>query len=85
MVTNVRFDVKLAVAIGAAVVFAASAFPGIEAGLTAYAPGPLALLRFLTASVLLIAYVAIARPPLPKPAIGTYQPLRWPSPSKSPT
>src|SRR5918998_1439717 len=42
-----RMDARLSIAVVAAVFFAASAFPGISAGLEGYSPGHLALLRFL--------------------------------------
>ena len=47
-----RMDARLSIAVVAAVFFAASAFPGISAGLEGYSPGHLALLRFLVASFL---------------------------------
>lgn len=62
-------DAKLAAAVTAAVVFAASAFAGIDAGLAAYTPGQLALLRFVTASALLAGYIGATRTKLPKPAL----------------
>jgi drug/metabolite transporter (DMT)-like permease len=60
-----------AVAIATTVVVWASAFAGIRAALAGYAPGPLALFRFTTASLLLGLYALYVRMPLP--------PLRdWP-------
>ena len=55
----------LAIAVVAAVFFAASAFPGISAGLEGYSPGHLALLRFLVASFVLAIYAVFSgiRPP----------------------
>ncbi|MGQ9683087.1 MAG: DMT family transporter [Anaerolineae bacterium] len=44
-----------------------SAFAGIRAGLEAYSPAHLALLRFSVASLALAAYAAAIRMPLPKP------------------
>ncbi|QIN80773.1 EamA family transporter [Rubrobacter marinus] len=44
----------------------ASAFAGIRAGLEGYAPGHLALLRFLVGSGLLAVYAALVRMPLPR-------------------
>lgn len=44
----------------------ASAFAGIRAGLQAYTPESLALLRYLTASLILIAYALVTRMPLPR-------------------
>lgn len=46
-----------------------SAFAGIQAGLHAFTPGHLLLLRFLTASVTLGVYAAITKIPLPPPAL----------------
>ena len=51
-----RMDARLSIAVVAAVFFAASAFPGISAGLEGYSPGHLALLRFLVASIVLAIY-----------------------------
>ena len=60
-VTNTR----VLVALGATVLIWASAFAGIRAGLEAYAPGHLALLRFLVGSALLAVYAVAFRMPLP--------------------
>ncbi|MGI6207992.1 MAG: DMT family transporter [Anaerolineae bacterium] len=46
--------------------FWASAFAGIRAGLTGYGPGELAVLRFIIASAVLIAYALVTRMPLPR-------------------
>ncbi len=43
----------------------ASAFAAIRVGLKGYGPGQLALLRFLVASIVLLAYALFARLPLP--------------------
>lgn len=43
-----------------------SAFAGIRAALAAYSPGHVALLRFITASVVLAIYALITRMPMPK-------------------
>lgn len=53
------------VALGVTIVIWASAFAAIRAGLEGYAPGHLALLRFLIGSALLVVYAALARMPLP--------------------
>lgn len=45
--------------------FWASSFAAIRDALTAYSPGPLALFRFLVASVVLVGYAAIARVRIP--------------------
>src|SRR5215212_4153989 len=60
-----RMDARLAIAVVAAVFFAASAFPGISAGLEAYSPGHLALLRFLMASFVLAMYAVFSEIRLP--------------------
>jgi drug/metabolite transporter (DMT)-like permease len=59
-------DVRLGLAIAAMVVMWGSAFPAIASALPAFAPGPLALLRFLFASVTLGALSAARG--LPRPA-----------------
>jgi drug/metabolite transporter (DMT)-like permease len=51
--------------VGLTLLFWASAFAAIRAGLTAYAPGQLALLRFLVASLVLAVYAVLARMRLP--------------------
>jgi drug/metabolite transporter (DMT)-like permease len=48
-------------ALAVTTIFWASAFAGIRAGLEAYGPGRVALIRLLVASVVLAAYAAIAR------------------------
>jgi drug/metabolite transporter (DMT)-like permease len=58
-------DVRLLAAVVAAVVFAASAFAAIEAGLASYSPGPLALLRMLVASAALAPYSVLSSMRLP--------------------
>lgn len=57
---------RLLLAIGATVLFWASAFAGIRASLEAYTPGHLALLRFLVASAVLVGYAAWIRLRLPR-------------------
>ena len=54
------------VAVAITVVTWGSAFAGIRAGLAAYSPAHLALLRFSVASLALAAYAAATRMPLPK-------------------
>ena len=56
---------KVPLALGVTVVIWASAFAGIRAGLEAYTPGHLALLRFLVASAFLVVYAAVTRMPPP--------------------
>ena len=58
-------DARVLAAIGAVLLIWASAFAGIRAGLEGYAPGHLALLRFLVGSGLLAVYAALVRMPLP--------------------
>lgn len=53
-------------AIGVTLLFWSSAFAGIRAGLEAFGPGQLALLRFLVASLGFAVYAAIVRMPLPR-------------------
>ena len=47
------------------ILFWASAFAGIRASLSFYSPGELALLRFLVASAILLAYALARRMPMP--------------------
>jgi drug/metabolite transporter (DMT)-like permease len=54
------FTTRTLVALVVALVLWASAFAGIRAGLHAYTPGHLAILRFLIASLMLAIYAAIA-------------------------
>src|SRR5690554_7844685 len=53
-------------AVAITLLFWASAFAGIRAGLEAYQPAHLALLRFLIASAALAIYALITRMPLPR-------------------
>src|SRR5882762_6288407 len=55
-----RFTTRTLIALGVALVLWASAFAGIRAGLRAYSPAHLAILRFLVASIVLGIYAAIA-------------------------
>ena len=55
-----RFTTRTLFALGVALVLWASAFAGIRAGLRAYSPGHLAILRFLVASLVLAIYAAVA-------------------------
>ena len=55
-----------AAAVAITLVFWASAFAGIRAGLAGYGPGELALLRFLTASVVLTALALRRKMALPR-------------------
>lgn len=60
-------DARTLAALAITLVFWASAFTGIRAGLQSYSPGSLALLRFLTASAALVVYAAIKG--LPRPSL----------------
>ena len=61
-----RTDARLLAAIAAAVIFGASAYAAIGAGLASYSPGPLALLRMLFASAVLAFYAIPGRVRLPE-------------------
>ena len=63
-----RLDALSLAAILVTIVFWASAFAGIRAGLDAFSPGHLTLYRFLVASAALGLYAVAARIPLPSPA-----------------
>jgi drug/metabolite transporter (DMT)-like permease len=60
------FDARVAAALAVTVVFWASAFAGIRAGLEAYGPGQVALFRFLVASVALAGFAAVVRMRMPE-------------------
>jgi len=61
-----QFTTRALLALAATLVLWASAFAGIRAGLRAYSPGQLALLRFLVASLTLAVYAGVAHFRLPK-------------------
>jgi len=61
-----QMGTRTLVALGVTLVFWASAFAGIRAGLEAYAPGHLALFRFLVASTVLVGYAALTRMRMPE-------------------
>lgn len=61
----IALDARTLLAITATMVFWASAFAGIKAGLEAYNPGQLALLRFIVASAVLAVYAIVTRVRLP--------------------
>ncbi|HEX32744.1 MAG TPA: hypothetical protein ENF88_03510 [Candidatus Acetothermia bacterium] len=75
-------DGRTLAALAVALVLWASAFAAIRAALVSYGPGELALLRFLTASIVLGIYAAISRISLPKlhdlPIIACWE--SWGSP-----
>lgn len=60
-----RLAPKTLAAVIVALLLWASAFAGIKAGLVAYGPGELALLRFLVASAALAAYAILTRMRMP--------------------
>jgi drug/metabolite transporter (DMT)-like permease len=55
-----RLTTRALLALAAALLLWASAFAGIRAGLRAYSPGQLAVLRFVVASVVLAIYASVA-------------------------
>jgi drug/metabolite transporter (DMT)-like permease len=60
------FTTRALLALAAALVLWASAFAGIRAGLRAYTPGQLAVLRFVVASTVLAIYASVAHFRRPK-------------------
>jgi drug/metabolite transporter (DMT)-like permease len=65
-VKRAGFDTTVTLALAATVVFWASAFAGIRAGLGDYGPGQIALFRFAVASVVLGAFALLTRMRLPE-------------------
>jgi drug/metabolite transporter (DMT)-like permease len=65
-VKRAGFDIRVTLALVVTVVFWASAFAGIRAGLGSYGPGEIALFRFLVASVVLGGIAIFRRMPLPE-------------------
>jgi drug/metabolite transporter (DMT)-like permease len=65
-VKRTGFDTTVALALAATVVFWASAFAGIRAGLDDYGPGQIALFRFAVASVVLGAFALATGTRLPE-------------------
>jgi drug/metabolite transporter (DMT)-like permease len=61
-----RFDARVPVALVVTTILWASAFAGTRAGLEAYGPGQVALIRFLVASAVLAGYAASVRMKLPE-------------------
>jgi len=60
------FTTRALLALAAALLLWASAFAGIRAGLRAYSPGQLAVMRFVMASVVLAVYAGVAHFRRPK-------------------
>jgi drug/metabolite transporter (DMT)-like permease len=65
-VKRAGFDTTVTLALGATVVFWASAFAGIRAGLYDYGPGQIALFRFAVASLVLGAFALATGTRLPE-------------------
>ncbi len=63
---SLLFDWRTVLAVACTIVLWASAFAGIRAGLRSYTPQGVALLRYLTASVVLLIYAVITKMPLPR-------------------
>jgi drug/metabolite transporter (DMT)-like permease len=59
-------DLRVGIALGVTIIFWASAFAGIQVGLKGYTPAQLALLRYISASVVLVIYAAVTHMPLPR-------------------
>jgi drug/metabolite transporter (DMT)-like permease len=59
-------DTPALIAVSVSLLLWSSTFAGISAGLAAYSPAGLALLRFGVASVVLVIYAAVTRMPLPR-------------------
>ncbi|CAN5821096.1 DMT family transporter [soil metagenome] len=57
---------QIPIFLGLTIVFWASAFAGIRAGLEEYGPGHVALVRLLVASLVLLVYAVASRMPLPE-------------------
>jgi drug/metabolite transporter (DMT)-like permease len=66
VVKRAGLDTTVTLALAATVVFWASAFAGIRAGLDDYGPGQIALFRFAVASAVLGAFALATRMPLPE-------------------
>src|SRR5882724_2988871 len=65
-VKNTTIDFKIYLAVAITIISWASAFAGIRAGLQSYAPEQVALLRYLTASAVLLVIAVYNRTPLPR-------------------
>src|SRR5215472_10533032 len=61
-----RISASIVLAGSVTVLCWASAFAGIRASLQAYSPAHLALLRYLSASLVLAGYAVVTRMPLPR-------------------
>jgi drug/metabolite transporter (DMT)-like permease len=56
-----RIDARLLMAVAVTAFFAASVYSGLGAGLEAYDPGPLSLMRLVSASAALVVYALLSR------------------------
>jgi drug/metabolite transporter (DMT)-like permease len=65
-VKNVAKNFQVPIFLGLTIIFWASAFAGIRAGLQEYSPGHVALVRLLVAAVALLVYAVIVKMPLPE-------------------
>ncbi len=63
---NYRVDMRAYLAAGLTIVLWASAFPGIRAALQNYSPAHIAVIRYVTASLVLAAYAVFVRIHLPR-------------------
>ena len=63
---NAAQKFQIPILLGLTIVFWASAFAGIRAGLEEYSPGHVALVRLLVAAVALLVYALIVKMPLPE-------------------
>ncbi|CAN5662524.1 DMT family transporter [soil metagenome] len=63
---NVAKNFQVPIFLGLTIIFWASAFAGIRAGLQEYSPGHVALVRLLVAAVALLVYAVIVKMPLPE-------------------
>jgi drug/metabolite transporter (DMT)-like permease len=61
-----HLSIRARLALGISLALWSSAYAGIRAGLRAYTPGQLAVLRFLTASVVIAIYASVAHFRLPR-------------------
>ena len=63
---NAAQKFQIPILLGLTIVFWASAFAGIRAGLEEYSPGHVALVRLLVAAIALLVYALIVKMPLPE-------------------
>lgn len=63
---SIAKNFQVPIFLGLTIIFWASAFAGIRAGLQEYSPGHVALVRLLVAAVALLVYAVIVKMPLPE-------------------